>query len=126
MNIKHLIGSASLALALIACGSKGGGNADVEAFMKLDTDKGVAFAVGGADCDAKAKSVGDWRTKHTAEYKVLQKKLGDAWKGGPPKEVTDKYGEQMKKNKSAVMEAMLACSNNDDAFGKMMDATKTE
>ena len=72
MAIKHLIGGAALVLALGACGKgKGGGSSDVDAFMKLDTDKGVAFAVGGDDCVAKAKSVGDWRKAHTAEYKVL-------------------------------------------------------
>lgn len=129
MAIKHLIGSAALVLALGACGKgKGGaagGASDVDAFMKLDTDKGVAFAVGGDDCVAKAKSVGDWRKAHTAEYKVLQKKLNEQWKSGPPKDVMDKYGEQMKTNKTAVIDAMMKCSN-DEAFGKMMDETKTE
>lgn len=126
MALKHLIGGAALVLALGACGKgKGGGSSDVDAFMKLDTDKGVAFAVGGEDCVAKAKSVGDWRKAHTAEYKVLQKKLNEQWTSGPPKEVMDKYGDQMKKNKMAVMDAMLACSSNAE-FGKMMDDTKTE
>jgi hypothetical protein len=124
MRMKHLIGTVALTVALGAC-SKGGGSADVDAFMKLDTDKAAAFSAGGADCVAKAKSVGDWRTKHTAEYKALQKKLNDQWSKGPPKEVTDKYGDTMKANKKAVMDAMFACTN-DPAFSKMMDDTKTE
>ena len=59
MTIKHLLGSLLLVLALGAC-KKGAGGADVEAFMKLDSDKAVAFAAGGTDCEAKAKSVGEW------------------------------------------------------------------
>jgi hypothetical protein len=129
MKIMHLVGSVALVLSLAACkkgGGGAGGGGDIDAFMKLDSDKAVAFAVGGeTDCEAKAKSVGDWRTAHTAEYKVLQGKLNSQWKSGPPKEVLDKYGEKMKANKKAVMDAMIACSSN-DAFGKMMDATKTE
>jgi len=124
MKIKLLISGVVLGAALCACG-KGGGNADVDAFMKLDSDKAVAFAVGGQDCEAKAKSVGDWRTKHSAEYKALQKKLNAQWSSGPPKEVLDKYGDKMKENKKAVVDAMMACSNN-EVFGKMMDETKTE
>jgi hypothetical protein len=124
MVMKHLLAGLTLTLALGAC-KGGGGNADVEAFMKLDSDKAVAFAAGGADCEAKAKSVGDWRKKNTANYKELQKKLNAQWKEGPPKEVLEKHGAKMKENKSAVMEAMMACSSN-DAFGKMMDETKTE
>ncbi|HEY5928081.1 MAG TPA: hypothetical protein VIV11_40620 [Kofleriaceae bacterium] len=124
MNIKHLLGGLTLALALGACGKKGG-SADLEAFMKLDSDKAVAFAVGGEDCEAKAKSVGEWRTKHTAEYKALQKKLNEQWPKGPPKEVLEKHGDKMQANKKAVMDAMFACSNN-EAFGKMMDETKKE
>jgi hypothetical protein len=122
MTIKHLLGSLLLVLALGAC-KKGAGGADVEAFMKLDSDKAVAFAAGGTDCEAKAKSVGEWRSKHTAEYKALQKKLNEQWPKGPPKEVLDKYGDKMKENKKAVIDAMFACSNN-EAFGKMMDETK--
>src|SRR5262245_38608573 len=99
MTIKYLLGSLALTLALGACGKKGGGSADVEAFMKLDSDKAVAFAAGGEDCVAKAKSVGDWRSKHTAEYKALQKKLNDEWPKGPPKDVLDKFGDKMKENK---------------------------
>lgn len=124
MKIKYLLGSLTLVLALGAC-KKGGGSADVDAFMKLDSDKAVAFAAGGTDCEAKAKSVGDWRKAHTAEYKALQKKLNDQWPKGPPEDVKEKYGAKMKENKSAVVDAMLACSNN-EAFGKMMDETKTE
>ena len=123
MTIKNLFAGLTLALALGACGK--GGGADIEAFMKLDSDKAVAFAVGGEDCVAKAKSVGEWRTKNTATYKALQKKLNDQWGKNPPKEVLEKHGEKMKENKKAVMDAMLACSNN-EAFGKMMDDTKTE
>jgi len=124
MKIKHLLGGLVLVAALGAC-KKGGDNADVEAFMKLDSDKAVAFAAGGTDCEAKAKSVGDWRKAHTAEYKALQKKLNEKWGKTPPKEVLDKYGDKMKENKKAVMDTMLACSNN-EAFSKMMDETKTE
>jgi hypothetical protein len=124
MTIKHLLAGLTLAVTLGAC-SKGGGSADVEAFMTLDSDKAVAFAAGGDDCVAKAKSVGEWRSKHTADYKALQKKLNDEWPKGPPKDVLDKYGDKMQANKKAVMDAMLACSNN-EAFGKMMDETKKE
>ena len=123
MTIKHLLGGLTLAIALGACGK--GGSADVDAFMKLDSDKAVAFAAGGDDCVAKAKSVGDWRAKHTHDYKELQKKLNDQWSKGPPQDVLDKYGEKMKANKKAVMDAMFACSNN-EVFGKMMDETKAE
>jgi len=122
MSIKLWIGSVAFAGALGGCGK---GNADLDAFMKLDSDKAVAFAAGGEDCVAKAKSVGDWRKAHTAEYKALQKKLNDQWSSGPPKEVLDKYGAKMKENKKAVMDAMMACSSN-EAFGKMMEETKTE
>ena len=120
--MKKVIGCVVLAVALFAC--KGGGNADIDAFMKLDSDKAVAFAAGGDDCVAKAKSVGDWRKAHTAEYKALQKKLNAQWSSGPPKDVMDKYGEKMKANKTAVVDAMMKCSN-DETFGKMMDETKT-
>lgn len=125
MKIKHVLGGLTLVLALGACGKKGGGGSDVDAFMKLDSDKAVAFAVGGQDCTAKAKSVGDWRKAHTAEYKALQKKLNAEWPSGPPKDVLDKYGAKMQENKKAVVDAMLACSS-DETFGKMMDDTKTE
>jgi len=125
MSIKHLVSTLSLTLALtFALGACGKGSGDIDAFMKLDTDKAAAFSA-GADCAAKAKSVGDWRTKHTAEYKALQKKLNEQWGKTPPKDVMDKYGEQMKANKKAVMDTMFACSN-DPAFSKMMDDTKTE
>jgi len=127
MKIKHLLASATLVLAIGACGKKGsgGGGGDWEAFIKLDTEKGVAFTAGGTDCAAKAKSVGDWRKANTANYNVMRKNLNAAFPKGPPEEIQKKYGDQMKKNKSAVMDAMLACSN-DEAFGKMMDETKTE
>ncbi len=55
----------------------------------------------------------------------MQKKLNEQWPKGPPKEVLEKYGDQMKANKKAVIDAMMACSSN-EAFGKMMDETKTE
>jgi uncharacterized protein YjlB len=121
MNLKHLIAGLALAGALGACSK--GGSADLDAFMKLDTDKAAAFAVGGDDCAAKATSVGEWRTKHTAEYKVLQGKLNKQWPKGPPKDVIEKHGDTMKANKKAVIDAMMACSN-DPTFGKMMDDTK--
>ena len=122
MTIKYLLGSLAITVALGACSK--GGSGDVDAFMKLDTDKAAAFNVGGKDCVAKAKSVGEWRTKHTAEYKAMQKTLNAKWSGGPPKDVLEKYGDTIKANKKAVMDAMFACSS-DPAFGKMMDDTKT-
>ena len=122
-KLKYLLGSAALVIALGAC-SKGGGG-DVDAFMKMDTEKAAAFNAGGEDCVAKAKSVGDWRKANTAKYKELQKKLNAEWPKGPPKDVQDKYGAQMKSNKRAVMDAMMACTN-DPAFSKMMDDTKTD
>lgn len=109
-------------LGLAAC-SKGGG--DIDAFMKLEADKAAAFNAGGDDCAAKAKSVGDWRTKNTAKYKEMQKKLNDKWPDGPPKDVKEKYGDQMKAHKRAVMDAMMKCTN-DPAFSKMMDDTKSD
>lgn len=123
-KLKGLLGGFAMALALGAC-SKGGAGGDAEAFMKLDTEKAAAFNAGGTDCTAKAKSVGDWRTKNTAQYKALQDKLKKEWPEGPPKEFKEKHGETMKANKKAVMEAMMACTN-DPAFSKMMDETKTE
>jgi hypothetical protein len=121
MAMKKLLGGMVLAVALAACG--GSGNADLDKFMKLDSDKAVAFSAGGDDCAAKAKTVGEWRTKHSAEYKALQKKLNDQWPDGPPKDIKEKYGDKMKANKKAVIDAMFACSN-DETFGKMMDDTK--
>lgn len=120
--VKHLIGSALLAVALCACSK--GGSGDIDKFMKLDSDKAVAFNAGGDDCVAKAKSVGDWRKAHSAEYKALQKKLNEQWSSGPPKDVLDKYGTKMKENKKAVIDAMMACTNT-EAFDKMMDDTKS-
>ena len=113
----------ALVVALGACG-KGGGSGDIDAFMKLDTDKAAAFKVGGENCEEKAKSVGAWRKANTEKYNAMRKKLNEQWPKGPPEDVQKKYGEQMKANKSAVMDAMLACSSN-EAFGKMMDETKT-
>lgn len=121
-----LIGAGLLAVALLACGKGGGGGSnEVDAFMKMDTDKAAAFAVGGDDCAAKATSVGEWRTKHGAAYKAAQKKLGEQWPKGPPKDVQDKYGATMKANKQPVVDAMMKCTN-DAAFSKMMDDTQTE
>lgn len=126
MAMKHVLASLTLVFAMGACKKGGGGgSADIDAFMKLDSDKAVAFSAGGEDCAAKAKSVGDWRKAHTAEYKAMQKKLNEQWPKGPPKEVLDKYGDTMQANKKAVMDAMLACSSN-ETFSKMMDETKTE
>ncbi|MBP6632199.1 MAG: hypothetical protein KBG28_18730 [Kofleriaceae bacterium] len=125
MTFKHLVGavamSVTMSLALGACG--GGGSADVEAFIKLDSEKAAAFAVGGDDCDAKAKSVGDWRKANTTKYKAMQDKLKKQWPKGPPKEVTEKHGEKLQANKKAVMDAMLTCTGN-EAFNKMMDDTR--
>ena len=114
--MKYKIGMcvAGLSLALMGCGS--GGN--IEEFVKLDNSKGVAFEVGGDDCVAKAKSVGDWRKKNTKRYDELRKSLADEYKKGPP----EKYKEDLGKNKKSVMNAMMKCSS-DPAFGKMMDET---
>ena len=112
-----------VALALVVAAGCSKGSGDIDAFMKMDTEKAAAFDVGGKDCVAKAKSVGDWRKAHSAEYQALRKKINDAWKDGPPKDVQEKYGEQMQKNKKSVMGAMMDCSN-DETFGKMMDETK--
>jgi len=123
MKLKYLFGGMAVTLALGACSK--GGSGDVAAFMTLDTEKAAAFNAGGEDCVAKAKSVGEWRTKNTARYKELQNKLKAEWPDGPPKDVKEKYGETMKANKKAVMGAMMTCTN-DPAFSKMMDDTKTE
>ena len=117
--MKTWISGMVMVAALGACSKSG----EIDAFMKLDTDKAAAFSAGGDDCEAKAKSVGDWRTKHTAEYKAMREKLNAQWKDGPPKDVMEKYGEQIKANKKAVVDAMMKCSSN-PAFGKMMDDTK--
>ena len=101
-------------MGLVACGSGG----DIEEFMKLDTSKGKAFEVGGDDCDAKAKSVREWRTKNTKRYDELREALGKKYKKGPP----DKYKDQLQKNKSAVMDNMMKCMDN-EAFGKAIDET---
>ena len=103
-------------------GCKKGGD-DIADFVKLDTSKGEAFAVGGDDCVAKAKSVREWRTAHNAEYKAMQSKLKEKFAGGPPKEVTEKYGDQLKKNKMAVIDATMKCSDNAE-FGAAIDETK--
>ena len=124
MKLTYLLGSLVLATGLVAC-KGGGGSGDIDAFMKLDTDKAAAFSAGGEDCVAKAKSVGEWRTKNTANYKAMQKKLNEQWPKGPPEDIQKKYGDQMKANKKAVVDAMFKCSN-DPAFSKMMDDTKTE
>lgn len=69
MKLTYLLGSLVLAAGLAGCSK--GGSGDIEAFIKLDTDKAAAFAVGGEDCAAKAKSVGEWRSKNTANYKAM-------------------------------------------------------
>ena len=78
-------------------------------------------------CDfaAKAKSVGDWRSKNTATYNEMRTKLNAKWGNNPPAEIMEKYGTTMKANKKAVIDAMFACSNN-PAFSKMMMETKTK
>ncbi len=121
--MKQALATMVLGFALSAASGCGGGSGDVDAFMKLDTDKAEAFKTGGTDCVAKAKAVGEWRTKHTAEYNAMRKKLNEKLGKTPPKEVMEKYGDQIKANKKAVMDAMFACSS-DPAFGKMMDDTK--
>jgi len=120
MRIKYLLTGLGLSMLLGAC-SKGG---DLDAFMKLDTDKAAAFSAGPDDCVAKAKSVGDWRKAHSAEYKAAQGKLKEKYPSGPPADVMEKYGAQIKANKKAVMDTMMKCSS-DPAFSKMMDDTKT-
>ena len=111
----------ALALVIAAGCSKGSG--DIDAFMKMDTEKAAAFDVGGKDCVAKAKSVGDWRKAHSSEYQAMRKKINESWGNKVPDDVKEKYGEQMQKNKKSVMGAMMDCSN-DETFGKMMDDTK--
>ena len=111
---------AALVLALGACG---GGNSDFDKFLKMDTEKAAAFNVGGKDCKEKAKSVGEWRTKNSADYQAMRKTLSEKFGKEPPKDVLEKYGDQIKANKKAVMDAMFACSSDPD-FSKMMDATK--
>ena len=108
--------------SLVACG---GGGGDVDAFVKLDTSKGEAFAAGGEDCAVKAKSVREWRSKHNAEYKNAQKKLKEKYPDGPPKDVMEKHGEQLKKNKKAVMDAMFKCTNTPE-FDAAIDDTKVD
>lgn len=105
--------------ALAACG----GGSDIDSFVKLDTAKGEAFAAGGDDCVVKAKSVREWRTAHNAEYKASQQKLKEKYSDGPPKDVMEKHGEQLKKNKKAVMDAMMKCTNKPE-FDAAIDETK--
>ncbi len=121
MNIKHLVAGLVIAGTLGACSK--GGSGDIDAFMKMDTEKAAAFSAGGKDCAVKAKSAGEWRTKNSAEYKKLRQKLNDQWPKGPPDDVKEKYGTVMQANKKAVVEAMMDCSN-DPTFSKMMDDTK--
>jgi len=121
MTFKHLGAALTIAFTLGACG--GGSGGDLDAFVKLDTEKAAAFAAGGEDCVAKAKSVGDWRKANTANYKAMQKKLNDQFGKEPPKDMMEKHGATMKANKKAVMDAMFKCTN-DPAFSKMMDETK--
>jgi hypothetical protein len=109
-----------LSAALAACG---GGGGDIDSFVKLDTTKGEAFAAGGDDCAAKAKSVREWRTAHNAEYKAAQQKLKEKYPDGPPKDVMEKHGEQLKKNKKAVLDAMMKCTNKPE-FDAAIDETK--
>ena len=118
--MKKLTGGLMAVLFVVACG---GGGGDIDSFMKLDTAKGEAFAVGGDDCVAKAKSVREWRTKHNAEYKAAQKKVNEKYPKGPPKDVMEKYGDQIKKNKKAVMDAMFKCTNTPE-FDAAIDDTK--
>lgn len=108
---------------MVAGASACGGGGDIEAFIKLDTAKAEAFAAGGDDCVAKAKSVREWRSKHNAEYKSTQKKLQEKYPDGPPKDVLEKHGEQIKKNKQAVMGAMVKCTNTPE-FDAAIDETK--
>jgi len=107
-----------LFVLLVGCG----GGDDLDAFVKLDTAKGEAFAVGGDDCVAKAKSVREWRTKHNKDYKAAQEKLKEKYPKGPPAEMKEKYGEQMAKNKKAVLDAMFKCSSTPE-FGAAIDET---
>lgn len=120
---KTLLLFASIALGACGKSAGGGGSGDFDAFMKLETEKAAAFSAGGADCVAKAKSVGDWRTKNTANYNAMRDKLNQQWPKGPPDDLKAKYGPQMAAGKKAVMDAMMACTGN-EAFDKMMDDTK--
>lgn len=119
--IKIISRVAIVALFASAC-SKGSGG-DIESFVKLDTAKGEAFATGGDDCVAKAKSVREWRTKNNAAYKSAQDAIKAKYPKGPPKDVMEKHGEQLGKNKSAVMDAMVKCTNTPE-FDAAIDETK--
>lgn len=122
--MKRIFGPSVLAVVLAGAGcGGGGGGADLEAFVKLDTAKGEAFAVGGDDCVAKAKSVRAWRTAHNAEYKAAQAKLKAQYPKGPPKEAMDKHGAQLTANKKAVVGAMMKCTNTPE-FDAAIDDTK--
>jgi hypothetical protein len=107
--------------ALGSCGKGGGG--EMDAFMKLDTEKAAAFSVGGDDCEAKAKSVAEWRSKNNAKYKEMRQNLNAKYPKGPPEDLMKKYGEQMEKNKKAVIDAMMKCTNT-PAFDNAIDSTK--
>ncbi len=112
----RLLLAASIALPLSACG--GGGL--IDDFVALDTAKAAAFEVGGDDCDAKAPSVAKWRAENNARYKELQEALNKEYPEGPPDDAKAKHGEQLQKNKKAVMGAVIKCADN-EAFGKAID-----
>ncbi len=109
----------SMGVFVVALGL-GGCSGDVDAFVKLDTEKAAAFEAGGDDCAAKAKSVGEWRKNNTKRYDELRMSLKDKYKDGPP----EKHKDQLEKNKKAVVGNLMKCVN-DEAFSKMMDETKS-
>lgn len=119
--IKSLLSGVVVAALFASACSKGGG--DLESFVKLDTSKGEAFAAGGDDCAVKAKSVRAWRSKNNAAYKAAQDALKKQYPKGPPDDMKAKYGEQLAKNKSAVMDAMVKCTNTPE-FDAAIDETK--
>lgn len=104
---------------MVACG--GGGSRDIDEFVELDTRRSEAFAAAGNDCVAKAQSVREWRTKHNAAYTAVRDRLQQRYKDGPPKAALEKFGEQLKKNKQVVKDAMIACRGTPELAAAIED-----
>jgi hypothetical protein len=114
--IAHLLVAGLAMGAAVGCGSGGA----IDEFIKLETEKGAAFEVGGDDCEAKAKSVAAWREKNNARYQELQGKLKEEYPKGPPEDVMKKHGDALSKSKGAVMDAMMKCTDH-PAFAAIFD-----
>ena len=112
-----------LALMSVLTFSACGGNADLDAFLALDTDKAKAFT--GETCADIAKTAGAWRKANTANYDAMREKLKAAYPEGPPKDFVEKHKTQMDANKKAVIGATIKCSDDPD-FSAMMDETSTK